>query len=85
MAIKTDHAYEERVEGDVMPSTGSAGSSDNYRVNNAMTMAPTSSDGEDTVVVHEVDTYKYAPEWIPSRAFRVTNAPQSKEQDPGTK
>jgi len=57
----------------------------NNRVNSAVTMAASDSNGEDTVTVHEVDTYKYAPEWVPDRTFRVSNAAAPKEQDPGTK
>ena len=80
MAIDTKN-----VEGFDIPANASGAPGDNGRVNRAIVMSATSSNEPGSDSVHAIDTYKYAPEWVPDRAARVVTGPQAKEQDPGTK
>lgn len=72
-------------EGFSIPSAASGAPGDNCRDFRAPSIAATDSNEGDSDTVHILDTYQYAPEWVPDRSFRVTSAPSPKEKDPGTK
>lgn len=73
------------VEGFSIPAAASGAPGDNCRDFRAKSLSATDSNEPESDRVESIDTYKYAPEWVPDRAFRVISAPQAKEKDPGTK